>query len=372
MHTASDPADPVRVGLVGCGTISTAYLRAAAIFPDYRIVACTDLDPDRARSQAAAFSLAARDIDALLADPDIELVLNLTVPAAHAGVAERAIDAGKHVYSEKPLALSMKEATGFIARANARNLRVGCAPDTFLGGAHQSVRAALDEGSIGRVTSGTAYMMNHGHEHWHKDPAFYYQPGGGPLFDMGPYYLTALVDLIGPVASVLAFTDRSTSERLVGTGPREGEPIAIETDTHIAGLLRFQTGATVSLTTSFDVWSHRHTPIELYGTTGTMLVPDPNRFDGQPMLAVGREAFKDLPVTHGFAEADHRGVGLADMARAIRSGRPHRANGDLALHVLEVMETLIDAGRTGRSIPIRTSCERPAPLPRRREIGLLD
>ncbi len=372
MSRASDAHEPVRVGLVGCGTISTAYLKAASVFPDYRIVACADLDPARAASQAASFGLDTRDVDGLLGDPGIELVLNLTVPAAHAEVAARAVDAGKHVYSEKPLALSVQEAEGFIAGARSKQLRVGCAPDTFLGGAHQSVRAALDEDRIGRVTSGTAYMMNHGHEHWHKDPAFYYQPGGGPLFDMGPYYLTALVDLVGPVSSVLAFTDRSTAERVVGTGPREGQPIAIDVETHVAGLLRFRSGATVSLTTSFDVWSHRHTPIELYGTAGSLLVPDPNRFDGQPMVAIGREPFRDLAVTHGFAEADHRGVGLADMARAIRTDRPHRANGGLALHVLDIMQQLVEAGRTGRAIEIRTTCERPAPLPRRREIGLLD
>jgi predicted dehydrogenase len=363
---------PVTVGLIGCGTISGAYLRAAAVFPEYRITACADVDKTRAAEQARAFDLEATDVDGLLADPSIELVLNLTIPAAHAEIGLRAVEAGKHVYSEKPLALSVEEGRRLLARAEAKERRVGCAPDTFLGGAHQTVRAVLDEGKVGRITSGTAYMMNHGHEHWHKDPAFYYQPGGGPLFDMGPYYLTALIDLLGPVASVVALTDRSAEDRVVGTGPREGERVAVDVETHIAGLLRFVSGATVSLTTSFDVWSHRHTPIELYGTEGSLLVPDPNRFDGQPMLAVGREAFKDLAVTHGFAEADHRGVGLADMARALRSGRAARADGRLAMHVLEVMEKLIEAGASGRSVPIETRCERPAPLPRRREIGLLD
>ena len=364
--------DAVTVGIVGCGTISAAYLRAARVFPEYRIVACADLDLARAEARAAEFGLDARSVEALLADPSIEIVLNLTIPAAHAEVGLRAVEAGKHVYSEKPLGLAVAEARTLVERARARQLRVGCAPDTFLGGAHQTVRAALDAGRLGRIVSGSAFMMNHGHEHWHQDPGFYYQPGGGPLFDMGPYYLTALIDLLGPVASVCALTDRSTLGRTVGSGPKAGTPIEIATETHIAGLLRFANGAAISLVTSFDVWAHRHSPIELYGTEGSVLVPDPNRFDGQPMVAIARAPWADLAVTHGYNDADHRGVGLADMARAIRSERPHRAGGEMALHVVDIMQSLIEAGASGRSVAIETRCERPSPLPRRREIGLLD
>ena len=364
--------EPVTVGLVGCGTISGAYLRASGVFSEYRIVACADVDADRARSRASEFGLPAVSVEELLDDGSIELVLNLTIPAAHAEIGMRALDAGKHVYSEKPLALSLSDARTLMGRASAAGQRVGCAPDTFLGGAHQTVRAALDAGQLGQIVSGTAFMMNHGHEHWHQDPAFYYQPGGGPLFDMGPYYLTALIDLLGPVASVRALTDRSDSVRLVGSGAKEGERIEIGTDTHIAGLLRFANGAAIALVTSFDVWAHRHSPIELYGTEGSVLVPDPNRFDGQPMVAIGRKPWQDLALTHGYAEGNHRGVGLADMARALRTGRAHRAGGELALHVVEIMENLIEAGSSGRAIEIETRCERPSPLPRRREIGLLD
>ncbi|TLU70973.1 Gfo/Idh/MocA family protein [Lichenicoccus roseus] len=364
--------DAVTVGIVGCGTISAAYLRAALDFPEYRIVACADLDLARAQARAAKFDLRALSVEALLDDPSIEVVLNLTIPAAHAEIGLRAVEAGKHVYSEKPLGLAVPEARQLVERALERGMRVGSAPDTFLGGAHQTVRAALDADQFGRIVSGTACMMNHGHEHWHQDPGFYYQPGGGPLFDMGPYYLTALIDLLGPVASVCALTDRSAAERVVGSGPKAGTPIDIGTETHIAGLLRFATGAAISLITSFDVWAHRHSPIELYGTKGSVLVPDPNRFDGQPMMAIARAPWVDLPVTHGFAEADHRGVGLADMARAIRSQRAHRANGEMALHVVDIMQGLIEAGATGRTVDIATRCERPSPLPRRREIGLLD
>jgi predicted dehydrogenase len=363
---------PVQVGIIGCGTISAAYLRGDADFPEMRIAACADLDESRARARADEFGLRALTVGGLLADPSIEIVLNLTVPAAHAPVGLQALRAGKHVYLEKPLALSVAEAEQMQRQADAAGLRVGCAPDTFLGGAHQTVRHALDAGRLGTVSSGTATMMNHGHEHWHPDPAFYYKAGGGPLFDMGPYYLTALIDLLGPVASVIALTDRSDRSRVVGSGPRRGEPINVETPTHIAGLLRFVSGAAISLTTSFDVWAHKHGPIELYGTEGSICVPDPNRFDGTPALAVRRAPWQDLPLTHGFAVADHRGVGLADMARALRSGRPHRASAEMALHVVEIMEALLTAGETGRTVAINSRCDRPAPLPPRREIGLLD
>jgi predicted dehydrogenase len=363
---------PVEVGIIGCGTISAAYLRGAAGFPELRIAACADLDRARAQARADEFGLRASTVAALLADPAIEVVLNLTVPAAHVPVAMQALQAGKHVYLEKPLAVSLADAERLLQQAREAGLRVGCAPDTFLGGAHQTVRAAIDDGRVGTVTSGTAFMMNHGHEHWHPDPAFYYRPGGGPLFDMGPYYLTALVDLLGPVAAVVALSDRAQDERVVGSGPRAGERIRPETQTHVAGLLRFVSGAAISLTTSFDVWAHRHDPIELYGTRGSIGVPDPNRFDGTPVLAVGRAAWQELPLSHGFATADHRGLGLADMARALRGDRPHRASAEMALHVVEVMQALLEAGETGRTVAIGSRCERPQPLPPRREIGILD
>jgi predicted dehydrogenase len=363
---------PVTVGLIGCGNISAAYLRAAPLFPEIRMKSCADLDEGRAGARAAEFGLRATSIDRLLADPEIEVVLNLTVPQAHVPVGLDAIAAGKHVHSEKPLAIGTKEARRLLDAAAAAGLRVGCAPDTFLGGAHQTARKLIDDGAIGRPISGTAFMMNHGHEHWHPDPRFYYAPGGGPMLDMGPYYLTNLVNLLGPVQSVLGSATSGFPERTVQSEPRRGETIRVETATHVTGLLTFASGAVVSVTTSFDVWKHRHGNMEIYGTEGSLVVPDPNRFGGTVSLAKRREDWADVALSHGYADGNFRILGLADLAVAIRTGRPHRCSGTLAFHVLEVMEAFQRSSDTGAAVRIESSCERPAPLPARQEIGRLD
>lgn len=364
--------NPVTVGLIGCGTISAAYLRAAPLFPELRIAALADLDESRARARAEEFGHRAATVDALLADPAIEVVLNLTPPAAHAPVGLEAIRRGKHVHGEKPLAASTAEARALLEAADRAGLRVGSAPDTFLGGAHQTARRLLDEGAIGRPLSGTAFMMNHGHEHWHPDPAFYYAPGGGPMLDMGPYYLTNLVNLLGPVAGVTGVATAGQAERTIGSEARRGERVPVQVATHVAGLLTFACGAVVSIATSFDVWQHRHGPMELYGTEGSMAVPDPNRFGGTVSVAKRREPWADAPLSHGFADGDFRILGLADLARALRAGRPHRCDGRLAHHVLEVMEAFQRSSDEGRAVAIESRCERPAPLPARPVLGELD
>lgn len=363
---------PVTVGLIGCGTISAAYLRAAPLFPELRIAAVADLDESRARARAEEFGLRATTVDALLADPAITVVLNLTVPAAHVPVALDAIRRGKHVYGEKPLATSTAEARTLLDAADRAGLRVGSAPDTFLGGAHQTARKLLDDGEIGRPLSGTAFMMNHGHEHWHPDPAFYYAAGGGPMLDMGPYYLTNLVNLLGPVAAVTGVAVAGYAERTVSSDRRRGEVVPVLVATHVAGLLTFAGGAMVSIATSFDVWQHRHGNMELYGTEGSMTVPDPNRFGGTVSLAKRRDPWVDVPLSHGFADGNFRILGLADLARAIRSGRPHRCDGRLAYHVLDVMEAFQRSSDEGRMIAVASRCERPAPLPARSALGDLD
>lgn len=363
---------PVTVGLIGCGNISAAYLTAARNFPELRIACCADARPEAAERCAAEFGVAATSVEALLQDPEVEVVLNLTTPQAHVPVALAAVRHGKHVHTEKPLGTSTAEARPLIEEAAAAGLRLGCAPDTFLGGAHQTARRLIDEGAIGAPLSGTAFMLNHGHEHWHPDPAFYYAAGGGPMFDMGPYYLTDLVNLLGPVAGVQGIATAGFAERTVGSGPKAGEVIRVATPTHVAGLLHFVNGAVVSLTTSFDVWQHRHGPIEIYGTEGSLVVPDPNRFGGTVSLARRREPWMDVPLSHGFADGNFRILGLVDMARAIRSGRPHRCNGDVAFHVLEIMEALGRSSETGRRIDIASRCERPAPLPPRPVLGEID
>ncbi len=363
---------PVTVGLIGCGNISAAYLRAAPMFREIAITCCADMNAEQAQRRAAEFNLRATTVEALLADPAIEVVLNLTTPQAHVPVALAAIRAGKHVHTEKPLATSTAEGRTLLEAAAKAGLRVGSAPDTFLGGAHQTARKLIDDGAIGTPLSGTAFMLNHGHEHWHPDPAFYYAPGGGPMFDMGPYYLTNLVNLLGPVARVTGATTSGFAERTVGSGPKTGEVIKVETPTHVTGLLHFVNGAVIAVTTSFDVWQHRHGNMEIYGTEGTIVVPDPNRFGGTVSLAKRREPWADMPLSHGFADGNFRILGLADMARAIRTGRPHRCNGDVAYHVLEIMEAFGRSSDEGRTIPIESRCERPAPLPPRSVLGELD
>jgi predicted dehydrogenase len=363
---------PVTVGLIGCGNISAAYLRAAPQFPELQLVACADLDIARARVRAREFGLRAVSVEALLADKSIEVVLNLTVPQAHVPVGLAAIAHGKHVYGEKPLAASTKEARRLLTAAAKKRLRVGSAPDTFLGGAHQTARRLIDEGAIGKPLSGTAFMMNHGHEHWHPDPAFYYAAGGGPMFDMGPYYLTNLVNLLGPVARVSGVATAGFAERKVLSEPRKGEAIKVKTATHVAGLLTFVSGAVISITTSFDVWAHRHSNMEIYGSEGSLAVPDPNRFGGTVSLARGRDPWTDVPLSHGFADGNFRIVGLADFARAIRTGRPHRCSGEMAFHVLEVMEAFQSSSKTGRAVTIDSRCQRPAALPRHPLLGELN
>ncbi|MBO1075199.1 Gfo/Idh/MocA family protein [Roseomonas marmotae] len=364
--------EAVKVGLIGCGNISAAYLRAAPLFPELRIAACADLNESQARARAEEFGLRAVTVDALLDDPEIEIVLNLTTPQAHVPVGLDALAHGKHVHAEKPLAPTVAEGRRLIEAARRAGLRVGSAPDTFLGGAHQTARKLIDDGAIGKPLSGTAFMQNHGHEHWHPAPDFYYAPGGGPMLDMGPYYITGLVNLLGPVAKVTGSATRGFEERTIGSGPRQGEVVRVETATHVAGLLHFASGAVVSVTTSFDVWQHRHGNMEIYGSTGSLVVPDPNRFGGTVSLARGREPWQDMPLSHGFADGNFRILGLADMARAIRIGRPHRCNGDLAFHVLEVMEAFQRSSDAGRTVEVESRCERPAPLPPRSVLGELD
>jgi predicted dehydrogenase len=354
--------EKIGIGIVGLGNISGAYLKAAKGFPILDIRAVADLNPDAAAARAAEYGLKAVPLESIFTDPAVDIILNLTIPRAHVEVGLRAIAAGKHVYSEKPLGVEFAQGRKLIAAARAKGLRVGSAPDTFLGGAHQTSRRLIDQGAIGQPVGGTAYFMCPGHERWHPNPAFYYDVGGGPMLDMGPYYITDLVNLLGPVARVagLATTPRPT--RTVTARERFGEVIPVHVPTHVSGLLQFRNGAAVQMTMSFDVAGHKHVPLELYGTEGTLVVPDPNHFGGQiESLKTGGEwvnEVTDMP----YADGNYRSIGLADMAYAIRANRPHRANGDLALHVLEVMEAFGRASDAGRTIDLTTTVDRPAPL----------
>lgn len=362
----------VGIGIIGCGNISEAYLKAATGFPILDIRGVADLKPEAARARAAQFGLKACSVDELMRDPEIEIIVNLTIPAAHVEVGLMALRSGKHVHSEKPLALTTVQALTLLEAADQRGLRVGCAPDTFLGGSHQTCRKLVDEGVIGRPVAGSAFFMCPGHERWHPNPAFYYAEGGGPMLDMGPYYITALVNLIGPVARVSGAATRSRSERLITSEPLNGTPIAVEVATHVAGTLEFASGAVVSIVMSFDVPRHRHSPIELYGTEASMIVPDPNRFGGTIEVAGAGQDWIERPTEHAYADGNFRSIGVADMAHAIRANRPHRASGQLALHVLEVMEAFQTSSDRGRHVTIKTRPERPRMLPTALTAGALD
>jgi predicted dehydrogenase len=353
-----------RIGIVGTGVISGTYLDHLAKLPGVEVVAVADLDVTRAQAVAEKNpGIRALSSDDLLADPDVEIVLNLTIPAAHAPVHMAALQAGKHVYGEKPLAVNLAEAEPLLKVAAANNLRIGCAPDTVLGTGTQTARVALDRGDIGVPTAATASFVTPGHELWHPAPEFYYQPGGGPLLDMGPYYVTSLVTLLGPVRRVSGRAGRSKEQRKIHTGPRAGEIFPVEVPTHVTGVLEHESGALTTVLMSFDVWAARLPRIEIHGTEGSLSVPDPNTFDGlvEIATATARE-WTEVPVAGGYAGTG-RGVGVADMARAIRNGGPHRADGLLAFHVLDVLESLLESAAQDQPMDVASTVDRAAAVP---------
>lgn len=353
-----------KIGIIGCGNISRAYFTGCAFFDSLEIVACADLNVELARQKAAEFNVPrGGSVDELLADPEIELVVNLTVPAAHAPVDLQILEAGKHAYSEKPLAVKRAEARTVLELAREKNRRVGCAPDTFLGGGIQTCIKLIDDGWIGAPVAATAFFTSSGPESWHPNPAFFYQQGGGPMFDMGPYYLTALVAMLGPVRRITGSARATHSERIATSESARGMKIPVHTPTHIAAVLDFHSGPIATLITSFDVRAANLPRIEIYGTEGTLSVPDPNTFGGPIRLKrAGADVWSEIPMLHSSAEPG-RGTGVADMAAAIASGRPHRASGELAYHVLDLMHGVHDASESGRHIEVESTCLRPAPLP---------
>jgi predicted dehydrogenase len=366
----------MRIGLVGCGNISDIYLKNAPRFRDILITAASDLNLDAAKKQANRYAIDARGVKDLLTSDDIDIVLNLTIPEAHAEVSLQAVEAGKHVYSEKPLATTIADGVSIVAAAKMGGLRVGAAPDTVLGAGVQKARALIDGGEIGKPLAGLAAVMSHGMEHWHPNPGFFFRTGAGPVFDMGPYYLSALVTLLGPVASVQAAGKIGFEERIVTApdSPVRGQSIKVETLTDVHALLEFKSGAHVTFMASWDVWKHGVPPIELHGQKASLRLPDPNWFGGELMIAGKDQDWRTIRTdnkTFGVKNwpaaapkfVNNRGLGLADMARAIMDQRPHRANGEIALHVLAVMAGILEAATEGGRSVISHSCERPSPLP---------
>ncbi|MFK4104762.1 Gfo/Idh/MocA family protein [Streptomyces sp. NPDC019531] len=355
--------DAHRIGVVGLGVISRAYLDTLVGRSAVRVTAVADLDASRSAAVAAELPGArALSVEKLLSSPDVDTVLNLTVPAAHAEIALGAIAHGKNVYGEKPLAAELADAHAVLEAAAKAAVGVGCAPDTVLGTGIQTARAAVEAGSIGRPLFASAVMVTPGHERWHPHPDFYYTPGGGPLLDMGPYYLSSLVHLLGPVRAVIGASSRLRAERVIGSGPRAGERIPVEVDSHVSGVLEHEGGALTTITTSFDGVATTAAPIEVHGETGTLTVPDPNNFDGEVrLLGLGEPEWRTLPPSAGYVGAA-RGVGLLDFVAADGQRAP-RAGGELALHVLETMTALLRSSAEGRRIELSTSVRRPVLVP---------
>ncbi|MCD8481539.1 MAG: Gfo/Idh/MocA family oxidoreductase [Verrucomicrobia bacterium] len=353
----------IKAGIIGCGAISQAYFNGCKLFRAIDLVACADLNPDAARAKAEQNNVRAMSVDELLADPDIQIVINLTVPQAHAKVSMQILQAGKHVHLEKPLAMSVEEGAAVLKLANERNLRVSCAPDTFLGSGQQTSRKLIDDGYIGKPLSGTAMMLGPGVENWHQSAEFYYKKGGGPMFDMGPYYINALVNLLGPVQAVTGICTKGYAQRTITTAVNFGKVIDVDVPTHYSGNLVFSSGAIITMMQSFDVRRHKHSSIEIYGTEGSLVVPDPNTFGGPVSLyRPGNEDWSQCALTHPYKD-NSRGMGVADLAQAILEHRPHRCSAELALHAVEVMEAFEKSSESGCAlVTIHHSCPRPAAL----------
>ncbi|APX01836.1 Gfo/Idh/MocA family protein [Arthrobacter sp. QXT-31] len=354
-----EAAEPLKVGIIGCGAIIAQYLTNFRRLDQIELVAVADLDPVRAQAVADDYDgVRAVSVDELLAADDVDLVLNLTIPAAHADVALKAIAAGKSVYGEKPLAATTAEAQQVLAAAREAGVVVGCAPDTVLGTGIQTARKAIDDGLIGAPISATATMVTPGHERWHPNPDFYYQPGGGPLLDMGPYYVSALVTLLGPVVSVIGAASHTRNERTIGSGPRVGETVPVNIDSHVTGVLVHASGALSTLFMSFDAVKSKSPNLEIHGECGSLVVPDPNHFDGDVQLfALGAEDWQTLPVSAGYVDSG-RGFGIADLA-ATPPGSEPRAGGQLAYHALEVMESVLASANSGSAVQIQSTAARP-------------
>jgi predicted dehydrogenase len=350
----------VRVGLVGCGKISQAYLTAN--YPNVRYVACADIDEARAKATAETYGLAALPVGELLSGGDIDVVCNLTVPRAHAEISSAALEKGKHVYLEKPFGLDREEGAALLALADEKGLAIGCAPDTFLGAGLQTCRRLIDEGRIGVPVAAMANMVSHGPEHWHPDPAFFYQRGGGPLFDMGPYYLTALVTLIGPISRVSGLWRGVGVDRRIRSGPRANQVLPVSVPTHVAGLLDFAGGAVGTIVTSFDVWGSSLPRLEIHGTEASLSLPDPNTFGGPVRLfPAGAREWEEIPIA-GF-EVQRRGIGLSNLAESLAGTGVNRASGRLAYHVLDAMVGLVESGEEGKQVEMTSTVERPPALP---------
>jgi predicted dehydrogenase len=362
----------IGLGIIGCGNISQAYFDGAKAFEVLKLVACSDINMDVANEKGKENDCCVQTVEELLANDDIDLVINLTIPSVHAEVSIKILQAGKHVHCEKPLAVHLKDAKEVLDLAKKKGLKVGCAPDTFLGAGLQTCRKVVDDGWLGKVTSGTAFMLGGGPEAWHPNPAFFYQEGAGPMFDMGPYYITALVHLLGPIQSVTAVASKPKKVRIATCKEQFGAELKVDVPTHYSGTLVFHSGAVISMTISFDVQAHGHSPIELYGELGSIKVPDPNTFGGPVELyTTSEKEWKNISLSHPYAD-NMRSIGAADMAYAILHDRQHRSSGELAYHALEVMHAFETSSTAKKCITIESQPHQPSAFPLGMISGRLD
>jgi len=340
----------MRVGIIGCGNISETYFECQNLFNNFKIVACSDINFELAKKTAEKYNVKALSVDDILSSQEVDLIVNLTIPSAHKEIIIKSLNADKHCFSEKPLAMSFSEGIEISELSNLKKLYVGCAPDTFLGAAGQKARSLIEENKIGDVVLGTFNLMSHGMEHWHPNPDFFFKPGAGPVFDVGVYYITQLVNLIGPIKLISSLSGTATTERIITSEPRNGEKIKVETPTTLMGILEFYNNAKIQFFCSWDVWKHKHSTIELYGLEGSLIVPDPNFFSGDILISHKEEDWQIInndkmllgipnkTDNDGNKIANYRGIGLSDMIDAIHNQRQARCSLDLAVHVLEVMD----------------------------------
>ena len=363
----------MNIGIIGCGNISPVYFNAHKHFNNFRVIACADINEIVAKNSANEFNVIFQTIDEILSNTNIDIILNLTIPSAHKEIIIKTLNSGKHSFSEKPLAISFKEGKEIYKIAEEKNLYVGCAPDTFLGAAGQKGREIIDSNKIGKVVLGTFNIMSHGMEDWHPNPDFFFKPGAGPIFDLGVYYITQLINLLGPVESISSVSGTATEERLITSAPRRGEKIKVETPTTLMGVLNFYNKSKIQLFASWDIWKHCHNEIELYGLNGSILMPDPNYFGGEILLSNKDSDWQTIKTSEmslgipnhddkGKMIANYRGIGLSDMVNNIKLGEQPRCSLRLALHVLEIMEGIIISSKTSNIYKTTTKCLRPDSL----------
>ena len=362
----------MRVGIIGCGNISETYFNCQNIYNNFNVVACADIDIEVAKNSAEKFNVKAQSVNDILSNLEVDLIINLTIPSAHKEIIIKSLNAGKHCFSEKPLAMNFAEGKEIAVLATQKKIYVGCAPDTFLGAAGQKARSLIEENKIGEVVLGTFNLMSHGMEHWHPNPDFFFKPGAGPVFDVGVYYITQLINLIGPVKSISSLSGTATPERIITSEPRYGEKIKVETPTTLMGILEFQNNAKIQFFCSWDVWKHKHSTIEIYGLNGSMIVPDPNFFSGDILVSKKEEDWEIInndkmllgipnhTDNNGAQIANYRGIGLADMIDAINNQRQARCSLDLAIHVLEVMEGIIKSSTDRKIYNMKTKPNQPS------------